>query len=74
MTRRWMPPKEQRTDSEAIHRKKELAKKLADAVECGSEEDFVEAVKTFKPDIKKEELKGWIMRFRDAVREKRGLY
>jgi hypothetical protein len=30
-------------------------------------------VKNFKPDIAPEELRTWIMRFRDAVREKRGL-
>lgn len=74
MPRRWKPPKEDRTDAEGLRRKKELAQKLADAVESGSEQDFVEAVKAFKPDIGKEELKAWIMRFRDAVREKRGLY
>lgn len=74
MPRRWKPAKEERTDAEAIRRKKELAKKLADAVEYGTEEDFVAAAKTFKPGIGSDELKVWIMRFRDAVREKRGLY
>lgn len=56
-----------------LRRKRELARKLADAVEFGTEEDFVAAVKNFKPDIAQEELRTWIMRFRDAVREKRGL-
>jgi hypothetical protein len=43
------------------------------ALEYGTEEEFVAAVKAFKPDAGKEELKAWIMRFRDARREKRGL-
>jgi hypothetical protein len=73
MAGRWKPPKEQRTDAEAIRRKKELAEKLTFAVEYGTEEEFVAEVKRFKPDVGKEELKAWIMRFRDARREKRGL-
>ncbi|MGA9508077.1 MAG: hypothetical protein WBV55_05455 [Candidatus Sulfotelmatobacter sp.] len=73
MAGRWKPLKEQRTDAEAIRRKKELAEKLAFAVEYGTEEEFVAAVKKFKPDLGKQELKTWIMRFRDARREKRGL-
>jgi hypothetical protein len=73
MAGRWKPPKEQRTDAEAIRRNKELAEKLAFAVEYGTEEEFVAAVKKFKPDPGKQELKAWIMRFRDARREKRGL-
>ena len=71
--RRWKPTKAERTDAEAIRRKKELAGKLAFAVEYGTEEEFVAEVKKFKPDVGKEELKVWIMRFRDARREKRGL-
>jgi undecaprenyl pyrophosphate synthase len=73
MPRRWRPPKEQRIDAEAIQRKKELAEKLAFAVEYGTEEEFVAAVKKFKPDVGKEELKDWITRFHGARREKRGL-
>ena len=73
MAKQWKPPKEQRTDAELARRKRELAEKLADAVECGTEEDFVGAVKKFKPDVGKEELKAWITRFHDARREKRGL-
>jgi undecaprenyl pyrophosphate synthase len=73
MAGRWKPPKEQRTDAEAVRRKKGLAEKLAFAVEFGTEEEFVDAVKKFKPDVGKDELKAWIMRFRDARREKRGL-
>ena len=38
------------------------------------EDDFVSAVKGYKPDITKEELREWVMRFRAAVREKRGIY
>ena len=73
MKTRWKPPKEDRTDAETIRRKKELAEKLAFVVEYGTEEEFVAAVKEFKPDVGKEELKLWIMRFHDARREKRGL-
>ncbi len=73
MAGRWKPPKEQRTDAEAMRRKRELAEKLSDALDYGTEEDFVAAVKSFKPEIGKTELKAWIMRFRAALREKRGL-
>jgi hypothetical protein len=73
MTARWKPPKEQRTDAEAMRRKRELAEKLADAVDYGTEEDFVEAIKNYKPEIGNAELKALIMRFRAARREKRGL-
>ncbi len=73
MPRRWKPPKEDRTDAEALRRKKELAEKLAFAVDYGTEDEFVVAVKKFKPDVGKEELKAWIMRFHDARRAKRGL-
>jgi hypothetical protein len=38
-----------------------------------TEEDFVAAVESYKPAIGKAELKDWIMRFRGARREKRGL-
>jgi hypothetical protein len=73
MPRRWKPPKEDRTDAEAVRRKMELAEKLAFAVEYGTEDEFVAAVKKFKPDVGKEELKTWIMRFHDARRARRGL-
>ena len=73
MAGRWKPPNEQRIDTEATRRKRELAEKLADAVEYGTEEDFVAAVKNYKPEIGKAELKAWIMQFRAARREKRGL-
>jgi undecaprenyl pyrophosphate synthase len=73
MKDQWKPRKEDRIDADAVRRKKELAGKLAFAVEYGTEEDFVAAVKKFKPDVEKEELKVWIMRFHDARREKRGL-
>lgn len=73
MPGRWKPPKSERTDAEAMRRKKVLAEKLAFAVEYGTEEEFVAAVKKFKPDVGKKELKAWITRFHDARREKRGL-
>jgi hypothetical protein len=73
MSSRWKPRKEDRTDTEALRRKKELAEKLDFAIEFGTEEEFVAAVKEFKPDVGKEELKAWIMRFHAARRAKRGL-
>jgi hypothetical protein len=73
MSPRWKPPKEDRTHAEVLRRKRELAEKLAFAVEYGTEDEFVAAVKKFKPDVGKEELKRWIMRFHDARRAKRGL-
>jgi hypothetical protein len=75
MAGRWKPPKSERTDAEILRRKRELAEKLAFAVEYGTEEEFVAAVKKFKPqvEVEKEELKDWIMRFHGARREKRGL-
>ena len=73
MSARWKPQKADRTDAEVLRRKRELAEKLAFAVEYGTEDEFVAAVKKFKPDVGKEELKTWIMRFHDARRAKRGL-
>jgi hypothetical protein len=73
MKSRWKPPKSERTDVEAVRRKKELAEKLVLLVEHGTEDEFVAEVKKFKPDVGKEELKAWITRFHDARREKRGL-
>lgn len=73
MVARWKPPKSERSDAEAILRKKKLAERLAFAVEYGTEDEFVAAVKEFKPNVSKEELKEWITRFHDARREKRGL-
>jgi hypothetical protein len=70
MSGRWKPPKSERTDAEILRRKKELAEKLAFEVEDGTEEEFVAAVKKFKPDVSKEELKAWIIRFHDARRER----
>lgn len=73
MPRRWKPPQSETTDAEKLRRKRELAEKLAWAVEYGTDEEFVAAVKKFKPDVGKDELKAWILRFHDARREKRGL-
>jgi undecaprenyl pyrophosphate synthase len=73
MPGRWKPPRSERTDDGTLRRKKELAEKLAFAVEYGTEDEFVTAVKEFKPDVGKEELKDWITRFHAARREKRGL-
>jgi len=70
------PPKPPKTDEqrEAERRRREFADKLELIVENLGEDDFVSAVKGYKPDITKEELQEWVMRFRAAVREKRGLY
>lgn len=73
MPSRWKPPKSERTDAEALRRKKELAEKIPFLLEYGTEEEFVAEVKRFKPDVGKEELKDWITRFHAARREKRGL-
>jgi len=73
MSPRWKPPTEERIDAEMILRKRVLAEKLAAAVDHGTEEDFVAAVKAFRPGVGKEELKAWITRFHDARRAKRGL-
>ena len=50
MPRGWKLPKEDRTDAEAVRRKRELAEKLAFAVDYGTEDEFVAAVKKFKPE------------------------
>jgi hypothetical protein len=68
-----MPPKEDRTDAEAVRRERELRRKLADILEFGTEADFVAAVKAYNPEIGKKELNTLIMQFRAAVREQRGL-
>jgi hypothetical protein len=70
------PPRPPKTDEqrEAERRRREFADKLELIVENLGEDDFVSAVKGYKPDITTEELQEWIMRFRAAVREKRGLY
>jgi hypothetical protein len=72
MSRRWKPPKDSQAEAES-QRRKELQRKLADIVEYGTEEDFVAALKAYKPDASGEYLREMIMRFRAAVREKRGL-
>jgi hypothetical protein len=73
MARNPKPPKtdEQR---EAKKRRREFADKLELIAEYLGEDDFVSAVKGYKPDVTKDELQEWVMLFRAAVREKRGLY
>jgi hypothetical protein len=73
MTRRWKPPKEQRTDADAVRREREFQQDLRDILEYGTEDDFVAALKNYKPDIGKAELRESIMQFRVYLREKRGL-
>jgi hypothetical protein len=66
---RWKPPK----DTDELRRRREREEELADIVSYGTEEDFVAAVKAYKPEVGKDELQTLIMQFRAAVREKRGL-
>jgi hypothetical protein len=73
MPRRWKPPRSDRTDAEAVRREREFQQDLHDILEYGTEDDFVAALKDYKPDIGKEELQELIMQFRVYVREKRGL-
>ena len=73
MAGRWKPPKEDRTDTEAIRREREFQQDLGDILEYGTEDDFVAALKVHKPDIEKEELRTLIMQYRVYLREKRGL-
>jgi hypothetical protein len=73
MPRRWKPPKEDRTDSEALRREREFQQDLSDILEYGTEDDFVAMLKMHKSNIGKEELQKLIMQFRVYVREKRGL-
>ena len=70
---RWKPPKEDRTDTEAVRREQEFQRKLRDVLEYGGEDDFVVVLKAYKLDIGKEELQASIMQFRAYVRERRGL-
>ncbi len=74
MPRRWKPPKEDRTDSEAVRRDAEFRRKLRDVLEHGDEDDFVAVLKSYKPEISKEDLRNAIMQFHVYAREKRGLY
>jgi hypothetical protein len=73
MAARWKPPKEDRTDPDAVRREREFRRDLSDILEYGTEDDFVAALKHYKPDIGKEELQQAIMQFHVYVREKRGL-
>jgi len=73
MPRQWKPPREERTDAEAVRREQEFQRDLADILEYGTEDDFVAMLKLRKPDIGKEELQMLIMQFRVYAREKRGL-
>lgn len=52
---------------------REAREKLAELVDYGTEEDFVAAVKAWKPGVTPGELKDWIRRFHSARSEKRGL-
>ncbi len=60
-------------DENLIRVKKEAREKLAFILQHGDENDFVEAIKSWKEDITPEELQEWIMLFHDCRDEKRGL-
>ncbi len=60
-------------DEERLRAIAEIRRGLPDILEYGTEADFVELVKKWLKDITPEDLKEWIMLFRAAVREKRGL-
>jgi hypothetical protein len=70
------PPKPPKSDQqhEAEKRRRAFADKLELIAGYLGEDDFVSAVKAYKPDVTKDELREWVMLFRAAVREKRGLY
>ena len=73
MSARWKPPKEERTEADALRREQQFQRDLSDILEYGTEDDFVAALKIRKPDIGKQELQTAIMHFRVYAREKRGL-
>jgi len=73
MPRRWKPPKQERTDMDAVRREQRFQEDMRDILEHGTEDDFVALLKWHKPGIGKEELKALIMQFHVYVREKRGL-
>jgi hypothetical protein len=73
MVKRWNPPKEDRTDADAIRREREFQRDLGDILEYGTEDNFVALLKSHTPNIGREELLASIMQFRVYVREKRGL-
>ena len=60
-------------DKNKIRVQREALEKIGDLIELGDEESFVAAVKAWKPEASPQELRDWIMRFRAACAEKRGL-
>lgn len=60
-------------DSKKLRYQREAEEQVPDFLELGDEEAFVAAVKRWKKDISPEELQQFILLFRDAMREKRGL-
>ena len=73
MPRRWRPPKEDRTDADAVRCEGEFQQDLSDILEYGTVDDLVDLLKWHKPDIAKEELQTAIRQFHVYAREKRGL-
>ena len=64
MARRWKPPKEDRTEAEAVRRERQHQQDVSDILEYGTEDDFVAFLKMKKPGIGQEELRELIMQFR----------
>jgi len=68
----WRPPKEVPPEVlEEENRKRRFREQLNLIAEYLDEDSFVKRVKEFNPTP--DELKEWIMLFREIVREKRGL-
>ncbi len=73
MAKQHWRPKPDYYDEDRLKAIAEIRRGLPDILEYGTEEDFVELVKKWLKDITPGDLKEWIMLFRAAVREKRGL-
>jgi hypothetical protein len=58
----------------AVRRDAEFRRKLRDVLEHGDKNDFVAVLKSYKPEMSKENLRNAIMQSHVYAREKRGLY
>jgi len=71
MKKFWFGPRKK--DEDKIRARNEQRKKLQQLVRIGgheAEQEYVEALKQWKPDIGAEELREMIRRFHDAVSER----
>jgi hypothetical protein len=60
-------------DANKVRIQREAQSKIRDLLEYGSEEDFIEALKSWKKDISSKELVEFVNLYRAARIEKRGL-